>query len=273
MITVNSNTLAGGIANNFNRIQSRIDDVTRSIASGKRINSAKDDPAGLFQANALRTQNSSYGVVRNNLTFGTSLLEASSSAITNVVSNLSEMRDLAVQAASGTLSTEGRAALQATFAEFQSQIDSTVNGATVFGQNLVNATAADVDIQSGINAGDTTTVSASSADAATLGVDAGSIDLTSEANAALAITAIDAAVTTAGTVQSTFGAQLNRIDSIDTNVANIMENLEASRSRIEDADVAKLTTELAQLEVQSQLATAVLGIANQMPQQFLALLR
>ena len=273
MITINSNTLASSISNNFNRIQSRITDVTTSISTGKRINSAKDDPAGMFQANALRSQVGSYGVVRNNLTFGTSMLETASSAITNVVGNLGEMRELAVQAAQGTLSTEGRAALQATFAQYQGQIDDTVNGATVFGQNLVKTGATNVDIQSGINAGDKLTVSAAASDATTLGVNTGAIDLTTEANAALAITAIDAAITTAGTNQATLGAQMNRIDSTDNNIANIMENLESARSRIEDADVAKLTTELAQLQVKSQLATAVLGIANQMPQQFLALLR
>jgi flagellin len=271
MITINSNTLASSISNNFNSISKRIDDVSRSIASGKRINSAKDDPAGLFQANALRTQTSSYNVVRNNLTFGTSLLETASSALSTVVNDLGKMRDLAVQAASGTLSTEGRAALQATFAEYQSQIDDTVSNASVFGQNLVSAAAADVDIQSGINAGQTTTVTAAASDATTLGVNA--LDLTSEANASAAITAIDTAIATAGTNQSTFGAQLNRIESIDANVANIVENLESARSRIEDADVAQLTTDLAQLQVQQQLASAMLGIANQLPQSFLTLLR
>lgn len=271
MFTVNSNTLSSIISNNYNRINQRIADVSQSIASGKRINSAKDDPAGLFQANQLRSEFGSYGVVRNNLTFGTSLLETASSAIGTVINDLGAMRELAVQASSGTLSAEGRAALQATFAEYQAQIDETVSGATVFGQNLVSATSADVDIQSGINAGNTTTVSAAATDATTLGVNA--IDLTSEAHASAAITAIDAAIATAGTNQATFGAQLNRIESIDNNVSNIMENLEAARSRIEDADVAQLTTELAQLQIQQQLATAMLGIANQLPQSFLTLLR
>lgn len=273
MFTVNSNTLATSISNNYSRINRQITEISQQIASGKRINSAKDDPAGLFQANALRSQIGSYGVVRNNVTFGTSLLESSSSALGSVIGDLGKMRDLAVQAASGTLSTEGRAALQETFAEYQAQIDSTVNGASVFGQNLVSSAAADVDIQSGINAGNTTTVTAAASDATTLGVNAAAIDLTDTTNAGLAITAIDAAIATAGTNQATMGAQLNRFESIDNNVSNIMENLESARSRIEDADVAELSTNLAQLQVQQQLATAMLGIANQMPQSFLMLLR
>lgn len=271
--TVNSNTLAFNIANTFNTLNTRIDNVSRQIASGKRILSAADDPAGMFQANALRSQVGSYGVVRNNLTFGTSLLETAASSLGSVQTNLSDMRELAVQAAQGTLSTEGRAALQAQFAAYQGQIDSTVSGASMFGQNLISATAANVSLQTGISAGNQTVVTAASSDGATLGVDTGTIDLTTAANAALSITAIDLAAATVGTNQATFGAQINRIDSIDSNVTNIMENLESARSRIEDADIAEMSTELALLQTQQQLASAMLGIANQMPQSFLQLLR
>ena len=271
--TVNSNTLSFSIANTYNSINERLDNISRQIASGKRILSASDDPAGLAQANALKAQYGSFGVVRNNLTFGKSLLEASSSALGSVNSNLSEMRELAVQAAQGTLSTEQRAALQAQFVEYQAQIDASVNGATLFGQNLVNATAADVSLQTGINAGEQTTVTAVASDGATLGVDAASIDLTSDVNAGAAITAIDAAMASIGTNQATFGAQINRIDSIDANVVNQMENLDSARSRIEDADVAQLTIDLSLLQTQQQLASAMLGVSNALPQSFLTLLR
>lgn len=271
--TVNSNTLAFSVSNSYNRINKMLEDISEQIATGKKINSAADNPAGLAQVNLLRSQYSSYGVVRNNLTFGTSLLEASSSALTNVTESLEEMRDLAVQASNGALSTSDRAALQASFAEFQGQIDTTVGSATLFGQNLVSAAAADVDIQSGINAGDTTTVSSVASDSATLGVDTGSINVTDTTNASAAITAIDTAISTIGTNQSTLGAQLNRFGIIDNNIATFMENMDGARSRIEDADIPELTTRLANLQTQQQLAGAMLGLANQLPQQFLSLLR
>lgn len=271
--SINSNSLAIRVANSFREINQALDRTSTQIATGKRINSAKDDPAGLAQVVSLKSRFSSYGVVRNNLTFGTSLLESASTALNNVQANLKSMRDLAVQAASGTLTTEQRAALQTQFAEYQSQIDQTVNNATVFGQNLVGSAAADVDIQSGINAGDTTTVTAVASDAATLAVDAGSIDLSDSTAASAAITAIDAAIGTVATNQSTFGSQLNRFDVMDKNVASIMENIDSARSRIEDADIPALTTELQQLQVKSQLASAMLGLVNSLPQGYLSLLR
>lgn len=273
MFTINSNPLAMRVSSSFRSINADLDRVSTQIATGKRINSAKDDPAGLAQVVSLKSAFSSYQVVRNNLTFGTSLLESASTALNNVQKNLASMRDLAVQAANGTLTTEQRAALQTQFAEYQAQIDQTVGGATVFGQNLVGATAADVDLQSGINAGDTTTVTAVASDGATLGVDSGTIDLDDATNASAAITAIDAAIGTVATNQSTFGAQLNRIEVMDSNIESIMENVDAARSRIEDADIPALTTQLQQLQVKSQLASAMLGLVNSLPQGYLSLLR
>lgn len=273
VFTVNSNPLAFGIGNTYNQINQQLASITEQISSGKRINSAKDDPAGFAQATALNTQYDSYGVVRNNLTFGVSLLETSSEALGNVTESLQEMRDLAVQAASGTLSTDQRAALQATFAQYQAQIDESVGGASMFGQNLISGAAADVNIQSGINAGNTTTVTAAASDGATLGVDTGSISLTDATTSAAAITAIDTALGTVATNQATFGAQLNRFDIMDRGIASTMENLESARSRIEDADIPSLTTELNKLQTQQQLAGAMLGLANSLPQSLLSLLR
>lgn len=273
MFTINSNSLAIRVANSFSQINQALENTSLQIATGKRINSAKDDPAGLAQAVSLKSQFSSYNVVRNNLTFGTSLLESAGSALMNVQDNLKEMRDLAVQAASGALSTDQRAALQTQFAEYQAQIDQTVDNASLFGQNLVGSTAADVDIQSGINAGNTTTVTSAASDTTTLGVDTGSIDLSDVTAASDAITAIDLAISSVATNQATFGAQLNRFEIMDNNVGTMMENLDASRSRIEDADIPALTTQLQQLQTKSQLSVAMLGLVNSLPQQFLGLLR
>lgn len=271
MITVNSNPLAMQIANKFSVLNDRLGNVSLQIASGKRINSAKDDPAGIAQVALLSSQFSSYKVAKNNLGFGTSLLETAATSLANVQENLKSMRDLAVQAASDTLTTEQRNALQANFAQYQAQIDQTVNSATVFGQNLVGTTAADVNIQSGINAGETTTVTAVASDSASLSVD--SIDLSSSANAAAAITAIDTAIGTVATNQSTFGSQLNRLDTMENNISSIMENLDAARARIEDADIPNLTIELNKLQTSTQLATAMLGFVNSLPQSYLQLLR
>lgn len=273
MFTVNSNVAAFSIANIYKNVNSRLDQVSQQISSGKRINSSADDAAGMAQANILKSQYSSYGVVRNNLTFGRSLTEAADGALISVQNSLSKMRDLAVQSANGALSAEERAALDVEFKEYQAQIDTSVESATMFGQNLVSSTAAAVNIQSGINSGDQTTVNAVASDAATLAVDAGSIDLTDATTSAAAIDAIDAAIQQVSSNQATFGSMINRFEVMDDNIANTMENLDAARSRIEDADIPTLTKDLNLLQTQQQLAGAMLSMANSYPQNYLSLLR
>lgn len=183
------------------------------------------------------------------------------------------MKNLAVEASSETLSDDQRSALQSTFSELQKQLDDTVDKASIFGQNLIGSAAADVNIQSGINAGDSTTVSATASDTTTLGIDSLTTDLTSAANAESAMTALDTALSTVGVNQSVLGAQQSgfqiRLESID----NLTENLSAAVSRIEDADIAEESKKLSLLQTQQQMATQALAIANTFPQNALQLIR
>ena len=273
MLSINSNTQATILANFLNRLTNDLSETSLRVATGKRILTAADDPAGIAIVNRLKTEFSSYGAVQKNISFGTSLLETSATALDTASSLVGELRSLAVEAANDTLSADQRTALQNTFAELQGQIDDVVNGATIFGQNLVGATAANVNIQSGINAGDTTTVNAAASDTATLAIDAGSIDVTTSANASAAITALDTALNTIGSNQAIIGAQQKGLEVRSNNVGVIQENLTSAISRIEDADISEETTKLALLQTRQQMAIGMLGLVNSFPQNALALLR
>ncbi len=272
-ISVNSNSLAYGISRNLAKINQELKDTSERIATGKRILSAKDDPAGIGILSGMKAQYASYNAVEKNLASGQSLLDVSAGALKNQAELLTKMKDIATQAASNLISADQRTALQNTFTEMQSQLDTIVNRASIFGQNLVSATAANVTVQSGINSGDTTTINAISSDAATLGVDSGTIDLTDSTNASAALTALDAAIATVAGNQSIIGAQQSGFDSLVAGAGSAKTGLEKAMARIEDADIAQESTKLQLLQAQQQLGIQALGIVNQMPSYALQLLR
>lgn len=273
MLSLNSNPLASAIARNLNDNSVQLQKVSAQISSGKRILSASDDPAGVGILSSLKMQQGSYNAVLKNLSAGSSLLEVSEKALASQQDVLKQMKDLATQAASSLLSTEQRAALQSSFVELQDQLDATVDNATLFGSNLVGTSAATATIQSGINAGDTRTLATAQSDAATLGVDAGSIDLTTAAGASAAMTALDTASATVGTNQSIIGTQITGLTTTSDNIKTTQNALKNSIAKIEDADVAELSNQLALLQSKQQLMSSTLGIVNQFPQYLLSLVR
>jgi flagellin len=273
MLSINSNPLASQVARDVNNISARMQETALRLSTGKRIITAKDDPAGIGILSNLKSQYASYGAVEKNLSAGQSLLDTAASSLSNQQIILNKMKDVATQGASDLLSADQRTALQSTFTELQKQLDDTVNKATIFGQNLTGASAANVNIQSGINAGDTTAITAVQSDGATLGVDAATIDLTDSASAALAMTAIDAAVGTVATNAATLGAQMQGFDAIAETTKSVKGNLEKSMSRIEDVDVAEESSKLQLLQAQQQISTSMLSLINQLPSYALQLLR
>lgn len=273
MLSINTNSLSSSIARNLNDNAASLQKVANQIGTGKRIITAADDPAGTGILSSLKIQQSSLGAVKKNLGAGTSLLEVSDRALQTQQSILTKMKDLATQASSELLSTDQRSAIQSSFTELQTQLDSTVNNAKLFGKNLLNSAAADVKIQSGINNGDTYTLKAAKSDAATLGVDSGAINLSTAAGASSAMTAIETASSTVGTNQSTIGTMMTGIKSIEDNAKTMTTSLESSISKIEDADIADLSSKLNLLQGKQQLLSSVLGTTNQMPQYLLSLIR
>lgn len=221
----------------------------------------------------LHAQDASYNAAKKNIGAGLSLLKTAGSSLENQQKILTQMKELATTAASDLLSVAQRDALKSQFGELQKQLDNTVKSASLFGQNLTSSTAANVTIQSGINAGDTFTITAAKSDAVTLGADAASIDLDDSAAAQAAMTAIDDAISTVAESQSTLGTQETGLTKMLEVAESTQTNLKSSISVMEDADIPELTAQLAQLQTKQQMALQMLTISNQVPQYLLSLLR
>jgi flagellin len=273
MLSINSNALASSIANMLNQNSAALDQTAQRIATGKRILTAADDPAGMGILSTLNAQSSSYVAVQKNLSAGNSLLNVASSSLSSQQDIMSQMKDLATQAASATLTTAQRTALGSTFTELQTQLDAAVNNASLFGQNLTGSAGAAVVIQSGVTAGSTYTINAAKSDAATLKIDAATIDLSTTAKAQAAMTAIDAAVGTVAANQSVIGAQQNGIAEIIKSTTNTQQNLTSSIASIQNVDMAAESAKLTQLQAKQQLTTSMLSIANQLPNYLLQLIK
>jgi flagellin len=275
MISIGSNSSSLQMSNLLTSITDKIEHSAKVISSGKRIQSAADDPAGIAIASSIRSDRNSYGVVEKNISSGKSLLDVSNSALNSVTDILGEMKNLALESKNETLSADQRNALQSTFAELQKQYDETVTGAEMFGQNLLKNAGTDIKIQTGIAAGAAgeTSLLAADTSSATLGIDAGTIDVSSTATSDAAIAAIDTALTSIGTNQAIMGSQSRGLDTRLNSVKDLGENLTSALSRVEDADIAKETANFNLLQTQQQMSMQALSIVNQFPQNALALMR
>jgi len=244
------------------------------LSSGKRINSAKDDAAGMAIASSMTSSVNGMTVAIRNANDGISLAQTADGALGEVSNMLQRVRELSVQAANGTYQSSDRANLQTEVAALQSQISDVVTNTKFNGNTLFSAASAGTSfaIQTGVNAGDTTTVSVGGL-ANTAAAYATTIKVDTAANAALAITASDSALTEVNTVRAGLGATQNRLAaSVNVLTANVT-NLTAARSQIEDADFSAESTNLAKSQILSQASTAMLAQANQSQQSVLSLLR
>lgn len=271
MASINTNIASSRTASLLNIVTRDLYQTSQRIATGKRINSAADDPAGIGVVAKMKAQYSSYNAVQKNLSAGKTLLDVAGSSLQTQQSIMQKMKELAVEGSSGTLSAEQRTALNDTFTQLRGQLDTAVNDATVFGQNLTSSSAANVALQSGINAGDQFTLTAVKSDTTTLALK--DIDLSDATKAAAAITALDTAVGTVGASQANIGAQQKVLAFMAENAQNTQDNLEASIGTVEDADIAKETAKLQQLQTKMQLGTAMMSITNSLPNYLLQLLR
>ncbi|KKC25285.1 flagellin N-terminal helical domain-containing protein [Sphingomonas sp. SRS2] len=244
------------------------------LSSGKRINSAKDDAAGMAIASSMTASVRGMSVAIRNANDGISLAQTAEGALGEVSNMLQRVRELAVQASNGTYQTSDRDNLQTEVKALQDQISDVVTKTKFNGNTLFSATstATSFAIQTGINSGDTTSISigglSSVAAAYATGIQ---VDSVTEAQAA--ITASDTALTQVNTVRASLGATQSRLDAaVNVLTANV-NNLSEARSRIEDADFSAESTALAKAQILSQASTAMLAQANQNGQGVLSLLR
>jgi flagellin len=281
VINTNVNSL---IAQNAVTVNSRsLSRAMEQLSTGKRINGAKDDAAGLSITQNMTAQIRGLNMAIRNANDGVSLLQTADGAMIEQSNMLQRMRELAVQAASDTVTSTQKGYLDDEFSALRDEINRIGANTMWNDQNLLDGTgglaggAGSYEFQVG---SETTTITVAIPNAkSTTGTGAAiyaSIDSSTIANAsdaADAINEIDTAIEAASEARSAIGAAINQLTYAADNLANISMNTSASRSRIEDTDYAAASTELARTQIIQQAATAMLAQANQSPQSVLALLK
>ena len=237
------------------------------MSSGKRINSAKDDSAGLQISSRLTSQINGLNQGSRNANDGISLAQTAEGALDEVTSTLQRMRTLAVQSANGSNSTADRTALDTEFTELEAEITRIASQTSFGGVALLDGTYS-AEFQVGADANQVISVSMAT-DFSGVGT-AGSV--TTAANAQTAIAALDTALATTTSARSDLGSKQNRFSSAIRSNDNTAQNVSASRSRIEDTDYAKESAIMARNSVLQQASSSMLAQANQQPQIALSLL-
>jgi flagellin len=253
--------------------QSSLSTSMQRLSSGLRVNSAKDDAAGLAIAERMNSQVRGNAVAIRNANDAISLAQTAEGAIGKVGDMLQRMRELAVQSANATNGTDDRANLDAEFQQLGQEIDRTLRNTRFNGQNILDTNSGTQAFQIGANSTDVVEVATTGlATAATItAVASGAI--TSAALASTAMSNIDAALRTVNTERANYGAVQNRFEAIISNLQVATENEAAARGRIMDADFATETANLSRSQILQQAGTAMVAQANQLPQIVLSLIR
>jgi len=274
MISINTNY--GGLyaAKAAQSSQSLMDKAMERLSTGKRINYAQDDAAGQALATRLTAEIQGLSMASRNAADGQAMLNTAEGALQESHNLLLRMRELAVQAGNGTMTTADQAALDKEFQALDDEVNRIATKTTWAGVNLLDQTGGASGVfkfQVGVKASETVDVTIGKMDSTTLAI--ASLAVTDSTKSNAAITALDAAIKTVSTERANLGAFSNRLESTITNVNQIGVNLAASRGRIEDADFAQETGNLAKGQILQQAATAMLAQANASKQTVLTLIQ
>ena len=274
--TINTNLASLNVQRNLTLSTGGLSTAVQRLSSGMRVNSARDDAAGLAIAERMNAQVRGMNVAVRNATDAVSLAQTAEGALGKVSDSLQRMRELAVQSANATNNTGDRANLNTEFQQLADEIDRTLAGSTFNGIAIL-ATAQTQTFQ--VGAGNTTNDKVDLAttnlttDATITAVTGAASDITTATNAGTAITNIDAAINTITTTRATYGALQNRFEASIGLLKVMSENNAAARGRIVDADYAAETAALSRAQVLQQAGTAMVAQANQLPNSVLSLLR
>ena len=280
-LTINTNIASLNAQRNLNMSQGSLATSMQRLSSGLRVNSAKDDAAGLAIAERMNAQSRGMNVAIRNANDGISMSQTAEGALSQVSNSLQRMRELAVQARNATNSSSDKDSLNKEFSQLQQEISRVLAGTTFNGKHILGADATSLTFQIGANttADDTITIATTdmSQDTTITAVTSTSTALI-DASATLGaigtvIDNIDAALDSVNDTRATYGATQSRFDAIITNLQVGVENQSAARSRIMDADFASETANMSRSQVLQQAGTAMVAQANQLPQQVLQLLR
>jgi flagellin len=274
MQSINTNLASLNAQRHVDRSQNSLSTSMERLSSGLRVNSSKDDAAGLAIADRMNAQVRGMNVAIRNANDGISRAQTAEGALATATDVLQRMRELAVQAANGTNASGDSANLQSEFTQLQSEISristqTKFNSATVFGGSAVT-------YQIGADAAQTVSVAAvtlSGGTAVAAAITGASTSIGATASANLAITALDSAIDEVTTNRAAMGAAINRFQFTIANLQTSIENQTAARGRIMDTDYAVETANLSRSQILQQAGNAMIAQANQAPNQVMSLLK
>jgi flagellin len=264
--TINTNIVSLNAQRNLSTSKASLSTSMERLSSGLRVNSSRDDAAGLAIADRMNAQIRGINVAIRNANDGISLAQTAEGALSTVTDALQRMRELAIQALNGSNGTSDRANLDAEYQQLSAEIQRVADQTKFNGVAIVGAGAGAQTFQVGPNNGDTLTMT-------TVAVTSVAGDITTQATAATALDAIDVALDAVNTDRATYGAAMSRFSFAIANLQVTGENQTAARGRIMDADFAAETANMSRAQILQQAGTAMVAQANQLPQQVLQLLR
>ena len=284
--TINTNLVSLNAQRNLSSSQTSLATSMQRLSSGLRVNSAKDDAAGLAIAERMSTQVRGMNVAVRNANDAISLSQTAEGALGKVGDLFQRMRELAVQSANGTNTAADRSSLNQEFVQLAQEATRTLGGTKFNGQNVL-ATTTNSTFQIGANNstdidqitvaafdwGTNTGITGTLGSAIIAGTDVPTQQITDITTAQAAIATIDTAIDAVNTQRATYGAVQNRFENVVGTLMVGVENQSAARSRIMDADYASETSNLSRASILQQAGNAMVAQANQLPQQVLALLR
>ncbi|MFL1513425.1 flagellin FliC [Pseudomonas prosekii] len=281
-LTVNTNVTSLNVQKNLNRASDALSTSMQRLSSGLKINSAKDDAAGLQIATRMSSQIRGGTQAIQNANDGISVAQTAEGALQASTDILQRMRELAVKARNGTNGDKDQEATNSEFAQMSDELTRISASTNLNGKNLLDGSAGTVTLQVGANTGSANHIDlvlSGKFDAVSLSVGSGTVALTGATPSAAAlaadnaITAIDAAIASINSTRASLGASQNRLTSTISNLQNINENTTAAQGRVQDTDFAAETANLTKQQTLQQASTAVLAQANQLPSAVLKLLQ
>ena len=271
MLSIKNNIMAANAARHLGVSYDALAQSVERLSSGLRINSAKDDAAGLAVRELMRADIAVLQQGSRNALDGISMLQTMEGAMGTIDEALVRMKQLAEQAATGSYSSAQRGIMDSEFDEMAAEINRIAGAVEFNGNTLLNSATATVSIQFGAATTDNVDVSGTDVTSSALGLTAASIDTASAAQSALAT--LSTAITTKDEARAAFGYKMNRLESTISVINNQTENLIAAESRISDVDVATEVATMTRTQVLANAGVAMLAQANAVPQMALMLLR
>jgi flagellin len=265
-MTINTNVSSLNAQRNATSSQASLSTSLQRLSSGLRVNSAKDDAAGLAIADRMNAQIRGINVAIRNANDGISLAQTAEGALATVTDVLQRMRELSIQAQNGSNGTGDRANLDTEFQQLSAEITRIAQQTKFNGTAIVGSGAGAQTFQVGANNGDTMTITTSTVSTVTG-------DILTASAASTAVAAIDSQLDAITTSRATYGAAMSRFEFAISNLQITGENQQAARGRIMDADFAAETANLSRAQILQQAGTSMVAQANQLPQQVLNLLK